>query len=603
MLHTALRAPRGAAPFSDEVHAVARRDARLRRGGAGARRCRAAGAPAPRRQHRHRRQRPRAADGRCARSPPFAHPGLTLPLRRQRRRRTTSPRCCARVAPDETLFIVASKTFTTQETMANAATAKAWFLASGGTRHRRALRRRDEQRRGGGALRHHAHLRLLGLGRRPLLALVGDRPADRDRDRRRALSRAARRRARDGRAFRAGADRAQPADAARPRRRLVPQLPRLHQPLHRAVRAGAAAPARLPAAARDGEQRQARRPRAARRCRSRPARSSGASRERTPSTPTSRCCTRAATWSRSSSSWSARRARAPAPTSASPKRSRASTGCCSPTAWRRAQALMAGRVAAEPHRNFPGNRPSTTLLLERLDAALARRADRALRAPRLHVGRGLGHRQLRPVGRRARQDARRRAAGAARGGRPTRRRLATIDPSTAALLRADSRTRQRMTRRWRLFPKYALLIITLVGGMLVVSGAIGIYFSWRENRGAPGRAAGREGAERGHPHRAVHPRHRAPDELDRAAARRSRRRRARAAPHRIPEAAAPGAGDHRGGRGSTPPAASSCASRAWRWTSIGSGTDMSQRPELPRGRGRPTSTTARSTSARAPSPT
>ncbi|HEX2542918.1 MAG TPA: ATP-binding protein [Caldimonas sp.] len=37
-----------------------------------------------------------------------------------------------------------------------------------------------------------------------------------------------------------------------------------------------------------------------------------------------------------------------------------------------------------------------------------------------------------------------------------------------------------MTRRWRLFPKYALLIITLVGGMLVASGAIGVYFSWRE---------------------------------------------------------------------------------------------------------------------------
>jgi signal transduction histidine kinase len=37
-----------------------------------------------------------------------------------------------------------------------------------------------------------------------------------------------------------------------------------------------------------------------------------------------------------------------------------------------------------------------------------------------------------------------------------------------------------MTRRWRLFPKYALLIITLVGGMLVASGAIGIYFSWGE---------------------------------------------------------------------------------------------------------------------------
>ena len=31
-----------------------------------------------------------------------------------------------------------------------------------------------------------------------------------------------------------------------------------------------------------------------------------------------------------------------------------------------------------------------------------------------------------------------------------------------------------MTRRWRLFPKYALLIITLVGSMLVASGAIGL---------------------------------------------------------------------------------------------------------------------------------
>jgi signal transduction histidine kinase/putative methionine-R-sulfoxide reductase with GAF domain len=42
--------------------------------------------------------------------------------------------------------------------------------------------------------------------------------------------------------------------------------------------------------------------------------------------------------------------------------------------------------------------------------------------------------------------------------------------------------RRRMTRRWRLFPKYALLIITLVGSMLVASGAIGLYSSWRENK-------------------------------------------------------------------------------------------------------------------------
>jgi glucose-6-phosphate isomerase len=35
--------------------------------------------------------------------------------------------------PDSTLFLIASKTFTTIETMTNAATAKAWFLAQGGT--------------------------------------------------------------------------------------------------------------------------------------------------------------------------------------------------------------------------------------------------------------------------------------------------------------------------------------------------------------------------------------------------------------------------------------------------------------------------------------
>src|SRR5947209_5303709 len=39
-----------------------------------------------------------------------------------------------------------------------------------------------------------------------------------------------------------------------------------------------------------------------------------------------------------------------------------------------------------------------------------------------------------------------------------------------------------MTRRWRLFPKYALLIITLVGIMLIASGAIGMYSAWRETR-------------------------------------------------------------------------------------------------------------------------
>jgi glucose-6-phosphate isomerase len=37
-----------------------------------------------------------------------------------------------KVSPDETLFLVASKTFTTQETMTNAQTARSWFLESAG---------------------------------------------------------------------------------------------------------------------------------------------------------------------------------------------------------------------------------------------------------------------------------------------------------------------------------------------------------------------------------------------------------------------------------------------------------------------------------------
>jgi signal transduction histidine kinase len=39
-----------------------------------------------------------------------------------------------------------------------------------------------------------------------------------------------------------------------------------------------------------------------------------------------------------------------------------------------------------------------------------------------------------------------------------------------------------MILRWRLFPKYATLIIALVGGMLVASGGISLYFSYGENQ-------------------------------------------------------------------------------------------------------------------------
>jgi glucose-6-phosphate isomerase len=62
----------------------------------------------------------------------FAHPGLTLHFVSNVDGHDIAP-VLRHLAPAETLFIIASKTFTTQETMANAEAAKAWFIAKGGT--------------------------------------------------------------------------------------------------------------------------------------------------------------------------------------------------------------------------------------------------------------------------------------------------------------------------------------------------------------------------------------------------------------------------------------------------------------------------------------
>ena len=83
----------------------------------------------------------------------------------------------------ETLFIVSSKTFTTLETMTNAHTARAWSLQGLGgdekavAKHFVAV---STNAAGGGEVRHRhrQHVRLLGLGRRPLLDGFGDRPVD-----------------------------------------------------------------------------------------------------------------------------------------------------------------------------------------------------------------------------------------------------------------------------------------------------------------------------------------------------------------------------------------------------------------------------------------
>ena len=78
------------------------------------------------------------------------------------------------------------------------------------------------------------------------------------------------------------------------------------------------------------------------------------------------------------------------------------------------EALAFGRDNPdEPYRSFAGDRPTTTILAPAPDAERARPADRPLRAHRVRAGRRVGHRQLRPVGRRAGQGA------GQRGSRPS----------------------------------------------------------------------------------------------------------------------------------------------------------------------------------------
>jgi glucose-6-phosphate isomerase len=61
----------------------------------------------------------------------FVHPGITFHFVSNVDGHDITP-VLRKLKPAETLFIIASKTFTTQETMANAQAAKAWFIASGG---------------------------------------------------------------------------------------------------------------------------------------------------------------------------------------------------------------------------------------------------------------------------------------------------------------------------------------------------------------------------------------------------------------------------------------------------------------------------------------
>jgi glucose-6-phosphate isomerase len=125
VLHTALRAPRGEGPFSDEVHATL--DAML------------AYADAVRADERFT-DIVNIGIGGSDLGPAMAVAALeacTLPRQRVHFVSNVDGHdlapLLARLDARRTLFIVASKTFTTQETMANAEAARAWFVQQGGT--------------------------------------------------------------------------------------------------------------------------------------------------------------------------------------------------------------------------------------------------------------------------------------------------------------------------------------------------------------------------------------------------------------------------------------------------------------------------------------
>ena len=124
VLHTALRAPRGEGPFSDEVHGVL--DAML----AYAEQVRA---------DPHISDIVNIGIGGSDLGPAMAVRALDAYAQAGQRLHFVSNVDAHDIAPllarldaKKTLFIVASKTFTTQETMANAHAARDWFLSQGG---------------------------------------------------------------------------------------------------------------------------------------------------------------------------------------------------------------------------------------------------------------------------------------------------------------------------------------------------------------------------------------------------------------------------------------------------------------------------------------
>ena len=195
VLHAALRAPSDAVFEVDghnvvpDVHAVLDADGRLRRPHPRRRR------DHRRRQHRHRWLRPRVRRWLPRHSAAFGHPRLHAHFVSNVDGADIHS-MLERLDPASTLFIVASKTFGTIETLTNARTARAWLVAALGESavadHFVAVstnaERVDRVRH-----RHRQHVRVLGLGRRALLGRLGDRAVADDPDRAGAVPRVPRR--------------------------------------------------------------------------------------------------------------------------------------------------------------------------------------------------------------------------------------------------------------------------------------------------------------------------------------------------------------------------------------------------------------------------
>ena len=135
--------------------------------------------------------------------------------------------------PSRTLFIVSSKTFTTQETMTNAATARAWIAQGVGEAavgdHFAAVSTQLDKVAAFGIQSSRVFGFWDWVGG-PLFGLVEHRAAARDRDRARPFQRIPARRLRDRPAFPRGADRAQHSDPDGAAQRLEPQHPRPRHP-------------------------------------------------------------------------------------------------------------------------------------------------------------------------------------------------------------------------------------------------------------------------------------------------------------------------------------------------------------------------------------